>query len=118
MLLGLKIQLSMVAKAALTFSGIVLVVNPTGAMGVLGWATPTENPEEAASFDWVYAFGIFCGASVGFSSTWVNMLIGSLSDHMSPTCNLYYWGLFTVFYGACHHMISEYAPWTTGDLWA
>jgi hypothetical protein len=108
----------MVAKAALTFLGIVLVINPTGAMGVLGLATPRKNLEEAAPFDWVYAFGILCGASVGFFSTWTNMLIGSLSDHMSPACNVYYWGLFGVFYGACDHMISEYVPWSTRDLWA
>jgi hypothetical protein len=48
---GFKVQLSMVAKAALTFFGIVLVVNPTGVMSVLGLATPTESPEEAAAFD-------------------------------------------------------------------
>jgi hypothetical protein len=108
----------MVAKAALTFFGIVLVVNPTGVMSVLGLATPTESPEEAAPIDWMYAFGFLCGASAGFFSTWVNMLIGTLSDHISPACSTYYWGLFACFYGACGHMISGYVPWTTGDLWA
>jgi drug/metabolite transporter (DMT)-like permease len=115
---GFKIQLPMVAKAAVTFFGIVLVVNPTGIMGVLGFETPTESPEEAAPFDWVYVFGILCGVSNGFFGTWVCMLIGQLSHHMSPTCNVYYWGLFGIFYGACDHMVSEYVPWTTGDLWA
>jgi hypothetical protein len=108
----------MVAKAALTFSGIVLVVNSTGAMGVLGWATPTENLEEAASFDWVYALGIFCGASAGFFGTWVNMLIGQLSQHMTPVCNTYYFALFAILYGGYHHMISEHVAWSWGDRWA
>jgi hypothetical protein len=107
----------MVAKAALTFSGIVLVVNPTGAMSVLRLATPTENPEEAAPFDWMYAFGIICGASAGFFSTWLNMLIGQLSQHMTPVCNTYYFALFAVLYGGCHSMISEHVAWSWGDRW-
>jgi hypothetical protein len=115
---GLKIELPMIAKAALTFFGILLVINPTGAMSVLRLATPTENPEKAAPFDWIYAFGIFCGASAGFFGNWVNMLIGQLSQHMTPVCSTYYFGLFAILYGGCHHMISEYVPWTTRDLWA
>jgi hypothetical protein len=113
---GLKIELSMVAKAALTFFGIVLVINPTEAMGFLGLVTVTENPKEAKPFDWVYAFGILCGVSAGFFSTWVSMLIGQLSDHMTPVCSIYYFGLFAILYGGCHHMISEYVPWSSGDL--
>ena len=108
----------MVAKAALTFFGIVLVVNPTGAMSVLGLATVAENPEEAPSFDWLYAFGIFCGASAGFFGNWVNLLIGSLSQHMTPICSMYYFGLFAIFYGSCHHMISDYVAWSLADRWA
>ena len=115
---GLKIQLSMVAKAVLTFFGIVLVVNPTGVMSVMGLSTVTENPEEAPSFDWHYAFGIFCGTSVGFFSTWVNLLIGSLSQHMTPVCNTYYWGFFGLLWGACGHMTSEYVVWSSVDRWA
>jgi drug/metabolite transporter (DMT)-like permease len=115
---GLKIETLMVAKASLTFFGIVLVINPTGAMSVLRLATPIENPEEAAPIDWMYAFGIFCGASAGFFGNWVNMLIGQLSQHMTPVCSTYYFGLFAILYGGCHHMISDYVPWSTRDLCA
>jgi hypothetical protein len=108
----------MVAKAALTFLGIALVVNPTGAMSFLGFANAAENPEEAPPFNWLYAFGILCGASAGFFSTWLNMLVGSLSQHMTPVCNAYYFGLFAIFYGSCHHMISDYFAWSWADRWA
>jgi drug/metabolite transporter (DMT)-like permease len=108
----------MVAKAALTFFGIVLVVNPSGAMSVLGLATVIENPKEAPPFDWVYAFGIFCGASAGFFSTWVNMLIGQLSQYMTPVCNTYYFALFAILYSGCHSLISEHVAWSSGDCWA
>ncbi len=73
----------MVAKAALTFFGIVLVINPKGALGILGFVTPLESSKEAAPFDYVYALGIGCGVSAGFFSTWVSMLIGKLSQQKS-----------------------------------